>query len=299
LGHPVVFSPDGRTVAYTAYGGGKELTVINDRELPSCFNVRNLMFSRDGGHYALAALDPSLIVKDGRLIPRGQAPLFLSPDGKRIAYCVIKSGAYHLKLDGKLSEPCKAAVRSAAFSPDGKRFAYAARPYGNRYDREVLLVDGRESKQMYGSISALTFSPDSKRLACFATLDTRRVLVVDGRVWNIGGSPRAPVFSPDSKHLAVVTGDGIALDGKQIGKPGYEYYEPLTFSRDSSHVVCIARKGGKESVCVDGVPGQSYDDVIGVLRDYNSQGAVFFDAPDKFHYFAQRDAKIYRVEERL
>ena len=292
LGSPVIFSPDGKVVAYTANIGDKNMTVVNGRELPPCSRIRDLVFSRDGGHYAFASSDKGFsVIKDGRPIPGAYRRFRLSPDGKRIAYYVFKNDGYHLTLDGKSSKPYKTALRDAAFSPDSKRFAFAATPYNNRYGREMLVVDGKESKQLYGSVSSITFSPDSKRLACCVTLNTVRRVLVDGRIVSISGLPRTPVFSPDSKRLAFMIGSSIALDGKQVGKPGYYYSGPPVFSPDSRHVLCAARRDNGESISIDGIPGRSYDVIL--------ESAVFFDAPNRFHYFARRGGNVYRVDEKM
>ena len=315
LGFPVNFSPDGRKVVFTAHVGDKTMTVIDSYELPY---ASNLVFSRIGAHYAFESSDKGFsVIKDGRPIPGARLPFWLSPNGKRIAYCVVKpsititigdsststgkrkryegkGNAYHLRLDGKLSKPCKTTMRNAAFSPNSKRFAYAAMPYKNRHDREVLVVDGRESKQMYGGISSITFSPDSKRLACCVTLNTRHRLLVDGRIMDVSGWPSSPVFSPDSRHIAYRIGigqSGIGVDGKQIGKKGYDYWGTPVFSPDSKHVLSVARKDEKASVSIDGVPGPLYDDIL--------ESAIFFDAPNRFHYFALRGRNVYRVDEHI
>jgi len=117
-------------------------------------------------------------------------------------------------------------------------------------------------------------------------------------------------LSPDGKHVAYVKWSGaflsddsdasVVVDGKRGKKYGGVVGRPV-FSPDSKHVAYVAYGDAytKWFVVVDGVEGKRYDWMYGPGRntDTESKARVFFDSPDKIHYFAQLGNNVYLVEE--
>ena len=114
-----------------------------------------------------------------------------------------------------------------------------------------------------------------------------------------------PIFSPDSERLAYISRNSVFLDGHE-GKE-YDGIEPgsLVFSPDSRRVSFIAVKyegrigpfksGERRMVVADGQEGEPYDRIFSLPQ----RRGVIFDSPDQLHYIAQKDKKLYLVEERF
>jgi Tol biopolymer transport system component len=137
LGHPPVFSPDSKRVAYGAVRGEKMFVVVDGQE---------------GREY------------DG--IGEGD-PIF-SPDNKRVAYVAKRQGKVLVVVDGIEGKEYAGIIKGTPiFSPDSTRVAFAATPVGR--DCMVAVVDGEEGKEYDFILNQnLLFSPDSRRIAYMA-----------------------------------------------------------------------------------------------------------------------------------
>jgi len=265
--------------------------------------VRNrLVFSPDGKHIAYVAEEPYAkcsVVLDGTRGPTYNeiAGLTFSPDGSRFAY-VARSQAdknrdeWAAVVDGVPGKPYDNVDRQGTvFSADGKHLAYGAQ----RGDRQFLIVDGLEGKafdpptEHPRPLPKAVFSSDGRRLAYHvqyvdpaykpvkpfsAAKDFWRVVIDDkeGEEFRpepsrapMGGVPvGTPVFSPDGHHIAytanIARTISVIHDGAAVGI--YIDAGELTFSPDGRHLAFIAcRLGGRGLVYLvvrDGKEDRSY-----------------------------------------
>lgn len=308
-GSYIVYSPDGRRVAYVADKGGKKYVVVDG--VPG-----------EKGYDAI-----------GFIIVVTLPPYTFSPDSKRVAYVGITRGErtagnkWSVVIDGEEGDTYSGESRSFTFSPDSKHVAYWANgiifldrvpvkgPPGTvvtaplfspdsqqlvyvveQSGKQSVVVDGIPGKQ-YDRISSIAFSPDSKHLAYWGDSGNFRFMVVDGKErerYETGAShirtrtfrPASYiVFSPDSKHLAYVAGDKygtpehaefVVLDGKELTRHKDNIYK-IVFSPDSNHIAY----GGEGFVVVDGVEKE--------IRSSLSINSFVF-SPDSTRY-AYKDVK--------
>jgi Tol biopolymer transport system component len=180
-GTGVVFSPDGKRLAYAAVvAPDKEFVVIDGKEDKPYNNVGKLCFSPDSHRvlYTAWRAGKSFVVVDG--VPDraydviGYPAQPFSPDSRRVAYLAARDGKQMVVVDGK-EEGDYEAIPWLWFSPDSHRVAYRAQ----RGHKEFAVVDGQEGKR-YDLIFAPTFSPDSQRVAYFAERAGNTFVVVDG-----------------------------------------------------------------------------------------------------------------------
>lgn len=135
----LVFSPDGRTLAYVARSGQEWLVVVGHRE---------------GERYDL--------IMEG-------CPVF-SPIGRRLAFGAKRGRKWLVVVDGKEQAEYDGIVANLVFSPDGRHLAYQAGKGGSH----VLVVDGRESRAcgMMVKDSELVFDgPDRLRVLTLKAMD--------------------------------------------------------------------------------------------------------------------------------
>jgi hypothetical protein len=144
------FGPDGTRFAYLARTGGLTEACVTDAGLEKGYlQAFDLMFSPDGKHVAYRALGTggSVVVRDGKeektyfQIP--DHALCFSPDGKRLAYWAMLPTGMAVVADGKEGKGYgnNGFAPGLAFSPEGKRLAYLA----TRQDSTgVVVVDGVE-----------------------------------------------------------------------------------------------------------------------------------------------------------
>jgi hypothetical protein len=277
----LVFSPDGKRVAYAARNGTRWVVVVDGVE-----GKEMDAFSRYGS-----------IGKEEIL------PVF-SPDSKRVAHVAKRAGKCVVVVDGEEGKEYEGA-RAPVFSPDSKRVAYWACLGGKLIPKWVVVVDGVEGKE-YGLVSDTTqmvtspplFSPNSQCVAYHAQRGGKPLIVVDGvETKQYCGIVRDTLtFSPDSKHVAYgacLGGEwrrkwGVVVDGVE-GKD-YEGIgeESLIFSPDSKRMAYAAARGGKGFVVVDGVEREE-GGAIG-------RGALLF-SPDgqRMAYVARRGKKFWAV----
>lgn len=313
---PLLFSPDGKRVAYVAVlEPGKSLVVVNGREWPAVERLATesglrLLFSPNSKHLALVCgrEERNCVMLDGVF---GQGYLNLrslkfSPDGERLAYVAVpRAGKEMLVLDGTAGAEYEH-VDGTEFSADGKHVAYMA----TRGDTRLVVLDGKEQKPypyiaFTGSVEpgresetvrkALFFSPDGNRLVYFAGTPDRWRLVEgksEGEEFQSGG---APVFSPDSHNLAfradgderpfiVVNGAARALEGKAL-TVGLEY------SPDAKRLAYVlVAANGRMRLVVNGVGGAEWD---GIGAPVEEDGNNRWFSPDSQHlaYVAERAFK--------
>jgi len=268
--YPIIFSSDGRRVAYVvltkepAIAGGprEEVIVLNEKESKPYNEVRALFFSPNGRRFAYTAEKRGLLFTEGwflNLDGKEMGPydeisytsdnFTFSPDSNHFACKVLKDRKYFIILDEEEKGPYDY-VGELIFSPDSNHFAYEAEKEGKRF----VILNGKEIGP-YSWVYDLTFNLDSKHFAYVARKDEKDFVVLDGK--EIGPYSKAwkPTFSPDSERFAYeaqkeAKKNFIILDGREIGP--YESINNFVFSPDSKSFMYIAEKEGKWFMVLDG-----------------------------------------------
>ncbi len=281
----LIFSPDGKRVAYVAQKNSRYFVVVDPPSSPGDPRLRQGYAGQAGEAGGKPGPGHSWI---------GRTSLGFSPDSKRVVYVGSKysaraGGESVLFVDGK-PQPESADInpQSLIISPDGKRpsgdvpggrMAFMIRKGTKRH----VVVDGKGHPE-YGHVDehSLIFSPDGKRLAyAVGKMGTKTITkwfaVVDGKPqpeYDDIGKPkpvgnryqRRLIFSPDGKRVAYVAKRGSKYLVVVDGKPGPEYRDivegsPL-FSPDGKRVAYAAMKPDKlVFAVVDGIPGPGHDGI--------------------------------------
>jgi hypothetical protein len=277
----LVFSPDGRRIAYVAGKGtgagaaaGGEGVVVDATELPQFRSIIKVGFSPEGsrvwylasaGRGCAAVVDQQagpVYEEIGPPAPSRAFPIVFSPDGRRVAYRARAEGGWRVVVDGQPEAGFTSILEGPEFSADGKTVAYVAKTEG----KTVLVVNGTATPP-YNSIQGLKFGPNGKHSACVARIAERgtdgrfvrrSTLLLDGREWGSYGfiDPKSLVFSDDGNHLAYVAARPApageipgpffqVVDGQEAPVSG-EDLTPCVFSPDSKHYAfwCSGRGNG-------------------------------------------------------
>jgi hypothetical protein len=271
----VVFSPDGKRVAYVKSAAGAVAPVIDGKVGRTYDSIRTIQFSPDSTHfYYVGTHDGDIVVCDGQEMPRED------PNG----------------------------VTNFIFSQTGGHFAYLAKSAqpGTR-----MVVDGKPSKPFYGLIpNSMTFSTGGNHYAYAVHSNVSQwQFVRDGVFANVSylvsfttrtGPPHIDfpplIFSPDGTRLAWGFGktDGvsknvISTDGQELIH-GYSTYEFPQFSPDGGHFATMIWNANKYFLAMDGKIGTPYDDFLEVNRNV----ARFIDS-HTFRFLGVKNGSVYRV----
>ena len=194
------FAPDEAHLAFATERDGRLRAVVHGKEGPSCDWVSPLAFNADytrsayvigfkrdplsllaawvtgpGGDYKYRLVVDGIERREGdspiaapvMLAANGRhAPVYLSPDGKRLAYRTERG----VVVDGAAVSRRGESASDAAFSPDGARVAYSV----TRGGRTFVTIDGAEGSaadfdkrmtmRVFGRRTLLTFSPDGRHV---------------------------------------------------------------------------------------------------------------------------------------
>lgn len=302
-----VFSADSQHIAYAARKADKWIVVHDGREGTPYDIVSDLTFSAAGDHLAYVAKrnHQAYLVYDGQEGPAYDvvgSPVF-SSTRQCMAFAAIKAKQSFVILDGKAGKPY-AFIGSLTirFSPDSQRLVYIASPPAQRI--ALVVCNGVEEKPSYPQAGPFIFSPNSQRLAYPVRLGERQYgVVLDG---TLIADARCPIFSPDSAHIAYFIGNddqrSVGIDRKPaiMSVDGYPF--DLHFSA-GNHLIISYRQliGSGVFITVDGHAGEHYKQTIsaGPVDRNRPPDYLFFDAPDRFHFFAVKNDGIYRVEVKM
>ncbi|HEX38009.1 MAG TPA: hypothetical protein ENG70_04020 [Candidatus Cloacimonetes bacterium] len=322
LNKSLVFSPDGKHIAYSVMYGYSAMVYYDHTELPD--NVPHgdstvdsvyiadvyppFHFSPDSKKFAYVAevLEHdtdnsrySVIVNNNAnksyydIFPHS---LTFSPNSEKLAYVVKDSIHERVVVNEEELAAYEAIAESTLqFSPDSEHLAYAA------FEDEGWYVVRDEIKSTsYDDIGQILFSPDGKHLAYSAQDGEDWIVMLDKKEISRHTAliEKSLAFSPDSKHLvyAVAADTGIVIyeDAKPIAS-----YEALVttpiFSPDGKYLVYTVGDNTSQAVVVNGMKGQPYPAIIS-----HNGGRVVFDDANSIHYLAVKDDnKVYLVEEQF
>lgn len=290
LVHGLVFSPDGKRVAYSAFirnGDGVQwMLIVDDKEilLPyEAISRESPVFTPDSKHVVYIAKkgEKAVVVVDGKEdAPHDKIhdsiPTF-SPDGSHRAYVARDfgegpdSGKDRVVIDGKAGPAFDfVPPQSLIFSPDGQHHAYGAQRGGvvpQDSSTWTVVLDGKEGPA-YDQVDNLRFGPDGSHFIYKARRGDRWFLVIDGEP----GLPFEslvdgfPTFSPEGDRLAY----GFKTEGRWrvfihaldrsksaglVGNMGddYDAVGAITFSPDGRRLVFGASRADKRLLVIDGV----------------------------------------------
>ncbi|MDD4267376.1 MAG: hypothetical protein PHO07_04985 [Pirellulales bacterium] len=225
------FSADGERLAFAALVEGKVCVIIDGRQQPPCYDVGDLVFSPDGRRVAYTAQErkdgPWSVVLDGEKQQPydtiGDGSLQFSPDSARLAYAAQQAGRWLAVVDGQPGEAHER-IAQMLFSPDSKRLACVV----GDGQTEAVVIDGH-SERGFDAIGggSLVFSPNSRRLGYIARSGWARFVVVDGlrkaRYTMVGYL----TFTPDGRHYAHTALDKTGAFSVVDGRAAAHRYESI------------------------------------------------------------------------
>ena len=218
-----------------------------------------------------------------------------SPDGSKIAFVSNRSGKgaaiYIADYKGEnirllLPQYMNFIGGTLGWSPDGSKIAFTAQAKGALHpDLYIIDVDGKNLRKIKASDfldGDCRWSPDGKRIATHAgeiyvvdlkTGASKLVAAGEGIDW----SERGLLYARTLKHgIFICDADGNILEAYPL--PDFDFIDDPSYSPDSSKVLFVGKKGGKESFYIldletkklkdTGVWGQCPD----WGRSYPSQG---------------------------
>jgi Tol biopolymer transport system component len=300
----IQFSRDGSRLAFEGQVNKKWSVILDGKPQPVYDNLGPLVFSPDGKRIAyaamqkdqeretwqvVAALTPNPSPKRGEggswegkpgavFDAIGEGTLLFSPDSKHLAYAAQSGGQWCMVLDGKPGRPYEG-IAQVKFSPSSQLLAYVAK----RQEAEAVITE---------SLVGPALPADGGQRPAKPALPTEGPPRSFGR---IGGGTL--VFSPGGRHLAYVASSGrgsfVVVDGNR--KPRYDMVGYLTFTPDGRYPVYAAIKSKKTFTVVGDKEGTYQYDAIWMPRGE----ALRFVAPTRFRYLAVKDGNIYAVEEQV
>ncbi len=281
---PVFLSPDGQHVAWLEQTpGNNELCVsVNGKRGLGYKNIFNIVFSLDSQHINYVADQTSngtyVVRDDDEAGPYKRAPnaggtqfqLYLSSNGKHLAYQAGDGQMTFVVEDGKPQASYEAIYGPLVFSPDGEHLAYIAKakdPTAN-----LTPLQRQQAQQSPGFDQGL-----------YIVLDGQQQPVLPSVRFGSAVNSAGPHFTPDGKHLAY-TDDGkqIVADGRLVKQAQKSQQAPngmdatFHFTADGKHVFW---RGGNHYL-IDGDEVGGYTATSLVTGTYHpileSDGSVFF-----------------------
>ena len=240
---PLVFSPDGSQLAYSARLGGDTLPVIGGREGNPFGAIATIFFSSDSKHVAFGAIkdQKTHVVIDGKEKTAPIAltePIYFHPGGKQAAYITLSGGKVELVVNDTVQVP--------GISP---------------HRRTILLMPG--GRIAVGLSGSNFFSPDGKHFGYIAQVGEKKLCaVLDGKAGKpydfIEGS--CLIFSDDGKHAAFCAQNGkkcfMVVDG--VNGKEYDNILDFAFSPDGQHYAFAAQLDQEKMIVVDGREGPKH-----------------------------------------
>jgi hypothetical protein len=225
----LLFSPDGRSIAYPAQTtDGKYAVFVNGepgQEFPDMGD--NISFVAGRVKYYAFNSDKKLLEAHGSQVlgPFDKSyATKLSPDGSHYAFQAVQGARSILVVDDKVVET-PGEVGNYAVGDRGV-YAYSYK-IGGKYQ---VRVNSTDIPGDFDEVTELTLSPDGKSVAFWERRNATWSLWAMGRelpgfggyFYYVSGEKYSVMWSPDSQHVAyyVRDGQGLVLDGQKLDK-GY------------------------------------------------------------------------------
>ena len=288
--------------------------VVDQRRVGRYLSCNHAVFSPDSSRVAFVGRvrrepdDEQVFVVDGKEygvdVPstsHGHYPIYLSPDGRRVAYFTNDNEGIYLVVDGVRREEAfyeSDLVSGFAFSPDGRNCSYAFMDA----DRHCVMVNGDRQGPYSEVVRDIAYSRDGRTVAYPAEVDGALSVVRNGVAEKIEKKSYlgSIFFCPDATRWAYLASDWddegafdyIAVNGKPADRLRFSRKEirPIVFSPDGRRLAYVVSSNMKMQVVVDGRLGEPFDDTESV-RD------VIRFSPDSRHvaYVAYREGRGYSV----
>ncbi|MRG94873.1 PD40 domain-containing protein [Polyangium spumosum] len=260
LGH----SPDRRHHLEVLESAGKQRVRVDgvDGVEYLGIGIESIVWSADGRRLAYPARREkgwSLVV-DGQAGPvfEGLGEVALSPDGGHVAYAAARGGAWFVVLDGEPGPAFDAILEGTLLFGHGGRFAYVARQ--NASVRAV--VDGAAGP-LYDGIGALRFSEDGAAVAHVGRRGEEAFFWMNGRESPPAEAIAYHALAPRGGRFAYVAKrEGkwrVTVDGAESAP--YARISEVSFSEDGAHVVYAGGRPDGEVIVLDDEEGPPYDEI--------------------------------------
>lgn len=278
----IVFSPDGKRIAYVAKYAGKWKVIVNGQEqnigLPKSV-CRNVLFSPDSKKLLLIVKSGSKVI----LMVNGIAgkafdeinenSITFSKDCRSMAFSVQKGNMQAIIFNGKESA-WHQQVGFPVLSSSGKRIGYWATDSGSNY----AVIDNKK-EDSYDQVYTIAFSNGDKHVAYFAKKENKYYVVEDGVKSEEYEHVHSLMFSPDGERLAYAVetherneeefNHAVVIDGKKMKTYETVVEGSFLFSSDSKHFAYEVEWHDEFFVINDGVEGKRYQDVMQITMTYS------------------------------
>jgi Tol biopolymer transport system component len=128
----LVFSPDGKKIAYNAWDGSRTSVIFNGKDVAQDYAIADspsfapdgtLAFAGESGKKGYVVLEKKRWEVHGAI---NWHPLVVSPDGTRVAYAASTEKGEYVGVGDQEGELCDTIFTPPIFSADGKKIAYGA-----------------------------------------------------------------------------------------------------------------------------------------------------------------------------
>jgi hypothetical protein len=314
-----IISPDGRHYAYVVKVGTQYRLVQDEHpgpwhdDIPVNGSAQFMTYSPDSRHFAYTVKNGERmrVVADGKPGKPYDAIMAIrySPDSRHLGYIARQGKLYQVVVDGH-EETLHPRVSQPRFSANG-RFVYAWHD-GTRWHMRRDGRDGPGFDDVGLTNANFAISPDGRHLAYEAVDKTDRFLVIDGKqLLPLGTNKLAGIYySPNSRRLAYVLRDEkaklshLVVDGLPLNLAN-ERLQLLGFSNDSTHVLYAFGPRDHPLLGIDDALAASPSSIIlpnpepNLPKSSVTTMGITFDSSTTFHFYAQQDGALYRVDGRL
>jgi hypothetical protein len=268
----LVFSPDGKRVAFWAEKDKKHFVVVDGEPLPLTMSHEEAMFLGFG-------VDPKLV---------------FSPDGKRVAYPVArgtleKGFKMFIAVDREAHSKQYDGVKAPAYSADGQGLGFIARAEG-----KWRVVLGATEGEGYEDVQSLSYG---KVPVYVASPGATSFVVVGERKLEKYSPAGPPVPSPtaaiaaywadlkDGKYAVVVdeeAGEGFALMNPIGQAMGYE--KPRFLADGKTVVYGVTLATGESHVVIGRQKSEPYDLIDDLVLSLDGKSVAYVAAKDEKYF---------------
>lgn len=263
-GAKIVASGNGIVTISTLLATSENL-VYSDKESQQHMPKNEVVFSEQGRGVAYISqeFDKSIVVHNGKAGKAYQeiSHLTISPDGKRVAFAFKFGDKLRMVVDG-IEGPIFDDVWDSFYSPDSRHIAYIAQVN----EKSLLVIDGKMGEEFKSFIGNPLFSAESNAIIfCASSLykNSAQIVISDlaGKTKIVKECIATPfAINAAKSRIAIVTEESgmLRLTDFAIAQPDvvtkgawYEMIHSISFGDDGSSVSYIGNRGGKRYLVVN------------------------------------------------